>query len=280
MDLSFEQMQSDYIDKYKGNPEDLEGIKTPEVLSSLLETQKEICDLGIIKEKNETNLYKMDKNEKSMLQKLSDLRQKDISSMTEDEKRELQNQTHRQVVKLSESLQVEEGEVLLDSQLKLALYLDQFNLKGSILQGLIQSYPERSLDRDTIKKRIENLHFKMTIENDRETKRLSDLKNKSETLKTLTSSVPEKFINDKEGYLVMNPVYMKWRQQTLNLKKKIETGIKTAYSLDKEGIEEVDKRKSEFKLYDKVCDLLEKFGKKGDNIKYETGKNKYFDYKD
>lgn len=112
---------------------------------------------------------------------------------------------------------------------------------------------------EEVNKRISDIKFVKERTETQELERLELLENLSDRIEQVESYKPEAYILDRQGHMIPNRIFNRWKDEIFSIKAKIENQIKLAESLNKEELENLDKRKSIFKLQEKINALIKKY---------------------
>ena len=177
-----------------------------------------------------------------------------ISSNSSEE--EIQNQIILKENRIRTSLGMQEkSPYVLDSSLVKLLVLDGYHCMGKNCREYLKGIEDLG-ERKDLQDRLENISRVIIAEFDRDERETAFLLYASTTLAEC-KSVPIAWILDK-GEVLENPKYKEWYIKAQSLKANLEKKIKFYESIETNLGEQVDKRNSVFRMYEKICNLLER----------------------
>ena len=237
---------------YGGNPDELQNCDFDD-LDYMIEIQKKIFSL--------TN--KQDEEEQTTLEEeLETLNLKlAVQELNSDSYRDIQNEIIARENRIRSSLgMMEKPLYVLDSSLMKLLVLDGYHCMGKNCREYLKGIEDLG-ERKDLQDRLENISRVIIAEFDRDERETAFLLYASTTLAEC-KSVPIAWILDK-GEVLETHAYKSWYIKAQSLRSNLEKKIRFYESIETNLGEQVDKRNSVFRMYEKVCNLLERGGDSG-----------------
>jgi hypothetical protein len=250
--LNLEEMKNDYI-SYGGLPEELESITDESVIELMVNSQKQIHEL-LQKEKEG------DDSAKSDLEKLQELKEIPFPEIGTEEYIlhtnnlvELENKIRSRF-----NLPAKPKEYT-DKDLVELLTLDDMRI-GQNCNMFLQSIENLGTRKD-YQYRLQRISNTLGYEARAQEEHLEFLSVTSENLETLSQNPLERWIQSKNGSVVANRMFQVWKDELLEIRRKLQARIRADASVEKDsgGEFKPDKRTSVYKLKSKVDSLIEKY---------------------
>ncbi|MBW1979137.1 MAG: hypothetical protein JRI79_14400 [Deltaproteobacteria bacterium] len=236
-----------------GDLSELEGLSEDQIKTAI-NLQKEIYELQ--NSSSDQSDAQMMQSDADLLQEIENLKMQDTSGLSEDEKRQHENEIIKLENRIRESIGLEPKPLhVLDEDLEKIIIL---NIQDEFLEKY-QDKGKLTPEGKEIQDRITSLRQNIELQQEQQREKIQFLDMASRELNRL-SKVPDKYI-DKEVrgviQILKNPLFMQWKRDLFELKKRINAKCKAEKSLEREGLHQIDERSSLWRLKSKVDALVD-----------------------
>jgi len=239
---------------YGGDLSELEGLSEHQIKTAI-NLQKEIYELQ--NSSSDQSDEQVMQSDADLLQEIENLKMQDTSGLSEDEKRQHENEIIKLENRIRESIGLEPKPLhLLDQDLRKVIAL---NIQSEFLEKYKDDQGKLLPEGREIESRLNSIRQTQQLEKEQEQERIQFLEYASSAYQKL-KRIPDKYV-DREVrdvlQIVKNPKFTEWKRDLLELSKKINVRVKAKESLEREGLTKIDERSSLWCLKNKVDALVD-----------------------